>query len=118
LLQRHIKLVTVSAHAGLRQDKFLHRTVDVYFRGRTRCLVQNYTFQKDVSDRGRNDILSGEIGLLQLLVRGYSNKLAAQQLSLSPLTIGGHVRSIDRNFGVCSHNEAVMRAFRDGLLHS
>ena len=73
-------------------------------------MVQNCTFQKDVSDRGRNDIPSPrEIGLLQLLARGCINKQAAEELSLSPHTIGGHVRSINRNLGVSSHGEAVMR---------
>ena len=59
-----------------------------------------------------------EIGLLQLLARGCSNKEAAQELSLSPHTIGDHVKSIYRKLRVSSRGEAVMRAFRSGLLRS
>ena len=57
-----------------------------------------------------------EIELLQLLARGYSNKQAAEELSLSPHTIGDHVKSIYRKLRVSSRGEAVMRAFRRGLL--
>jgi len=61
---------------------------------------------------------SREIGLLQLLARGYSNKQAAKELSLSPHTIGDHVKSIYRKLRVSSRGEAVTRAFRSGLLRS
>ena len=57
-----------------------------------------------------------EIELLQLLARGYSNRQAAEELSLSPHTIGDHVKSIYRKLRVSSRGEAVMRAFRRGLL--
>ncbi|MCL2713110.1 MAG: response regulator transcription factor [Alphaproteobacteria bacterium] len=57
-----------------------------------------------------------EIGLLHLLARGCSNKQAARELSLSPHTIGDHVKSIYRKLGVSSRGEAVMRGVRSGLL--
>lgn len=57
-----------------------------------------------------------EIELLQLLARGYSNRRAAEALSLSPHTVGDHVKSIYRKLGVSSRGEAMVRAFRSGLL--
>ena len=58
-----------------------------------------------------------EIELLQLLARGYSNRRAAENLGLSPHTINDHVKSIYRKLRVSSRGEAMVRAFRSGLLH-
>ncbi|WP_294039855.1 response regulator transcription factor [Sphingomonas sp.] len=57
-----------------------------------------------------------EYELLQLLARGQSNRQAAEALSLSPHTVGDHVKSIYRKLGVSSRGEAMVRAFRSGLL--
>ncbi len=57
-----------------------------------------------------------EFELLQLLARGYSNRQVAAALSLSPHTVGDHVKSIYRKLGVSSRGEAMVRAFRSGLL--
>lgn len=58
-----------------------------------------------------------EIELLQLLARGYSNKAAAAEFGISPHTIGDHVKSIYRKLRVSSRGEAMVQAFRSGLLH-
>ena len=58
-----------------------------------------------------------EIELLQLLARGYNNRQAAAELEISPHTIGDHVKSIYRKLRVSSRGEAMVRAFRSGLLH-
>lgn len=57
-----------------------------------------------------------EIELLQLLARGYSNRQAAAELEISPHTIGDHVKSIYRKLRVSNRGEAMVRAFRSGLL--
>jgi DNA-binding NarL/FixJ family response regulator len=57
-----------------------------------------------------------EIELLQLLARGYSNRQAAAELEISPYTIGDHVKSIYRKLRVSNRGEAMVRAFRNGLL--
>ena len=57
-----------------------------------------------------------EYELLQLLARGQNNRQAAEALSLSPHTVGDHVKSIYRKLGVSSRGEAMVRAFRSGLL--
>lgn len=62
------------------------------------------------------DLSPREYELLQLLARGQSNRQAAEALSLSPHTVGDHVKSIYRKLGVSSRGEAMVRAFRSGLL--
>ncbi|MDR2858137.1 MAG: response regulator transcription factor [Novosphingobium sp.] len=57
-----------------------------------------------------------EVELLELLARGYSNKRAADEMSLSPHTIAEYVQSIYRKLRVNTRGEAVTRAFRRGLL--
>jgi len=58
-----------------------------------------------------------EVELLQLLARGYSNKQAAEAFGISPHTIGDHVKSIYRKLEVSSRGEAMVQAFRSGLIH-
>lgn len=67
-------------------------------------------------DDGDPDLSPREYELLQLLARGQSNRQAAEALSLSPHTVGDHVKSIYRKLGVSSRGEAMVRAFRSGLL--
>lgn len=62
------------------------------------------------------DLSPREYELLQLLARGQSNRQAAEALSVSPHTVGDHVKSIYRKLGVSSRGEAMVRAFRSGLL--
>lgn len=69
-------------------------------------------------DDGEAVLSPREIEALQLLARGYSNKQVAHALSLSPHTVGDHVKSIYRKLGVSSRGQAMVRAFRSGLLRS
>jgi DNA-binding NarL/FixJ family response regulator len=57
-----------------------------------------------------------EVELLEFLARGYSNKRAADALSLSPHTVAEYVKSIYRKLRVSSRGAAVTRAFQSGLL--
>lgn len=68
------------------------------------------------SDDEDPDLSPREYELLQLLARGQNNRQAAEALSLSPHTVGDHVKSIYRKLGVSSRGEAMVRAFRSGLL--
>lgn len=58
-----------------------------------------------------------ETELLTLFARGHSYKAAARELSISPLTVGGHVKAIYRKLEVSSRGEAVYAAFRSGQLN-
>jgi DNA-binding CsgD family transcriptional regulator len=68
------------------------------------------------SEDGDPDLSPREYELLQLLASGQSNRQAAEALSLSPHTVGDHVKSIYRKLGVSNRGEAMVRAFRSGLL--
>ncbi|MBO9707389.1 MAG: response regulator transcription factor [Caulobacter sp.] len=68
------------------------------------------------TEDGAPDLSPREFEVLQLLARGYKNKQVAETLSLSPHTIGEYVRSIYRKLGVTSRGQALLRAFRSGLL--
>jgi len=68
------------------------------------------------SEEADPDLSPREYELLQLLASGQSNRQAAEALSLSPHTVGDHVKSIYRKLGVSSRGEAMVRAFRSGLL--
>lgn len=74
--------------------------------------------QQELAKAGDADPLLSprEIELLQLLARGYNNRQAAVALSISPHTIGDHVKSIYRKLRVSNRGEAMVRALRSGLL--
>lgn len=57
-----------------------------------------------------------EIELPQCFARGESYKEAARSLSISPLTVGGFVKSIYRKLAVHSRGEAVFAAVKQGQL--
>lgn len=73
-------------------------------------------YEQPKPDDDDPDLSPREYELLQLLARGQSNRQAAEALSLSPHTVGDHVKSIYRKLGVSSRGEAMVRAFRSGLL--
>ncbi|MBF5000781.1 LuxR family transcriptional regulator [Nocardia sp. BSTN01] len=57
-----------------------------------------------------------EIEVLQLLVRGRSNKQIAAQLSITPRTAGTHIEHIYTKIGVTTRGAAAMFAMRHGLV--
>lgn len=67
-------------------------------------------------DEGRPALSARESELLQLFSKGYSYKETARLLSISPLTVGNHVRSIYRKLDVHTRSEAVYEAVRTGKL--
>jgi DNA-binding NarL/FixJ family response regulator len=64
----------------------------------------------------RPTLSAREAQLLQLFAKGYSYKETARLLSISPLTVGNHVRSIYRKLDVHTRSEAVYEALRMGTL--
>ncbi|MDR2858560.1 MAG: response regulator transcription factor [Novosphingobium sp.] len=62
------------------------------------------------------DLTPREFELLQLLARGHSNREAAEAMSVSRYTVADHAKAIYRKLGVSSRGEALVRAFRSGLL--
>jgi DNA-binding NarL/FixJ family response regulator len=57
-----------------------------------------------------------EVEVLGLLARGLSNKLIAQQLVISPKTVGNHVEHIYTKIGASTRTAAGLFAMQHGLL--
>jgi DNA-binding NarL/FixJ family response regulator len=57
-----------------------------------------------------------ETGILSLLVKGYSHKMVAAELNLSPFTISNHVKSIYQKLHVHSISEAVAIALKNNIV--
>jgi DNA-binding CsgD family transcriptional regulator len=57
-----------------------------------------------------------EVEVLQLLVRGNSNKQIAAALSITPRTVGTHIEHIFTKAGVSTRGAAAMFALRHGLV--
>jgi DNA-binding NarL/FixJ family response regulator len=57
-----------------------------------------------------------EAQVLELLVRGWSNRQIAEHLSITPRTAGTHIEHIYTKIGVSSRGAAAMYAMRYGLV--
>jgi DNA-binding NarL/FixJ family response regulator len=57
-----------------------------------------------------------EVEVLRLLARGLTNKQAAQQLEISPKTVGRHVESIYSKIGASTRAAAALFAVEHDLL--
>lgn len=66
---------------------------------------------------GEGALTPRELGVLQLLVEGASNKEIARRLSISTSTVKFHVRSITDKLGADGRAEAVVHALRRGIVH-
>jgi DNA-binding NarL/FixJ family response regulator len=57
-----------------------------------------------------------EVSVLELLAKGYSNRLIATHMSLGIRTVEGYVSNVLSKLGVASRTEAVAHALRQGLV--
>ena len=57
-----------------------------------------------------------EVGVLQLLADGLSNKSIAERLAISDQTVKFHVASISSKLGAANRTDAVRLAIRRGLI--
>jgi DNA-binding NarL/FixJ family response regulator len=64
------------------------------------------------------DLTPREVELLELMVKGQSNKEIAQALSLSENTVKYHVKHILHKLGVQNRTEAAVQALKIGLLEA
>ncbi len=62
------------------------------------------------------DLTIRELDVLQGVASGWSNKVIARQLNLTPETVKWHLKNIMRKLDAKSRQEAVMRAIAHGLL--
>ena len=61
-------------------------------------------------------LTSREVEVLRLLARGLTNKQAAQQLEISPKTVGRHVEAIYSKIGASTRGAAALFAVEHDLL--
>ncbi|RKG38280.1 LuxR C-terminal-related transcriptional regulator [Acinetobacter rongchengensis] len=75
---------------------------------------------KSLSDSkltNNNDVLSKrELGILELVAQGLSNKEIADQLTLSRYTVESHIKHIYRKLAVCNRAKAIDTARNLGIL--
>ena len=76
---------------------------------------------KSLSDSkltNNNDVLSKrELGILELVAQGLSNKEIADQLTLSRYTVESHIKHIYRKLAVCNRAKAIDTARNLGILY-
>ena len=87
----------------------IYRSVDIH------NLVTSFG-TKPSTRATRNDLRSRELELLRLASRGMSNRMIANELSLSQDTVRSHFANIFRKLNVKSRTEAVMCACKKGLI--
>ena len=105
--------------------KLLEHLKDVYEGGSpmtasvAKQVIQmfNQYHEDGKSEKGADYKLSErEKDVLQLIVKGYSYKMAAAELYVSVETVRSHIKNIYEKLHVNSKSEAVAKAFRDKLI--
>jgi DNA-binding NarL/FixJ family response regulator len=66
--------------------------------------------------RGPSDLTDREVEVLRLIARGRSNREVADQLFISPKTVGRHVENLYAKIDVSSRAAAALFAMEHGLL--
>lgn len=64
-----------------------------------------------------SDLTSREMEVLELIVRGQSNKEIGASLSISEATVKSHINNILSKLGVTDRTQAVTTALQRGLVH-
>ena len=64
-----------------------------------------------------SDLTSREMEVLQLIVRGQSNKEIGASLAISEATVKSHINNILSKLGVTDRTQAVTTALQRGLVH-
>ncbi len=73
---------------------------------------------RSLAGRSADDALtSREVGVLELVGQGLSNRDIAAALSIAHETVKVHVKNILRKLGVTNRTAAVMMALKRGILH-
>lgn len=66
---------------------------------------------------GRPEITPREIEVLQLVVKGKSNKEIGADLGITEDTVKGHLKSVYTKLGVNDRTQAAMSALQHGIMH-
>jgi two-component system NarL family response regulator len=65
----------------------------------------------------RDDLTQRELQVLQLLVKGRTNKEMSSELFISEDTVKTHMKALFHKLGVNARTEAIVEAVRSGLVH-
>jgi DNA-binding NarL/FixJ family response regulator len=79
-------------------------------------MFNEYHISGDTKKGEEYNLTSREKEVLQLMVKGYSYKMAASELFITVETVRSHIRHIYEKLHVNSKSEAVAKAFKDRLL--
>ncbi|MEM6475102.1 MAG: response regulator transcription factor [Pseudomonadota bacterium] len=105
-------VITDGIHATLNGGAPVSAAAAIYLldqlRGDTPLVEQAIEAYDGLSDR--------EVELLNLFARGLTYRESAEQMGLSPLTIGSYVKSVYSKLAVNSRSEAVYEALKTGQL--
>jgi DNA-binding NarL/FixJ family response regulator len=63
-----------------------------------------------------DDLTPRELEVLELIAKGWSNKAIADALTLSEKTVKNHINNIFSKLHVCDRSQAMLYAFRQGLV--
>jgi DNA-binding NarL/FixJ family response regulator len=74
------------------------------------------SFQRAEATTGTSPLTPRETEILQLLCEAKPYKIIADTLGISIGTVHSHIKSIYRKLEVSSQSEAMIKAFRDGLV--
>ena len=66
--------------------------------------------------RARSEVSQRELGVVQLIAEGMSNKEVARRLAISPRTVEGHLNNVFVKLGVASRTELVRAALASRLI--
>jgi two-component system NarL family response regulator len=66
---------------------------------------------------GGPELTNRELGVLQLIVRGRSNKEIASELVISEATVKTHINSLLGKLGVTDRTQAATAAIQRGIVH-
>ncbi|NOK62801.1 MAG: response regulator transcription factor [Chloroflexi bacterium AL-W] len=80
------------------------------------ALAEQQFTQRAVVDEPTEPLTTREQEVLNLISQGLSNKLIAQQLSISEHTVKFHISSLYTKLGASSRTDAVSRGARRGLI--
>jgi DNA-binding NarL/FixJ family response regulator len=104
--------------------KLLEHLKDVYEGGSpmtasiARQVIQMFNQYHESGDSSKGEeynLTQREKEVLQLMVRGYTYKLAASELFIAVETVRSHIKSIYEKLHVNSKSQAVAKAFKDKL---
>ena len=88
------------------------------FVARVRRAVTRAAAFRSINDRPTHTLTVREVEVLQGLANGQSQKEIAQQLIISPKTVGTHIQRILAKLDVHSRAEAVAAAYQRGIVES